>query len=77
MAEAMTKQGVSYMEYAIRIGDQIITGSTSLMKIKTLTFVREEMKEIVDMLFISFAGIVVIMMLVSAIVVILILSKTL
>ncbi|MBO6300226.1 MAG: ABC transporter permease [Lachnospiraceae bacterium] len=74
MAEAMTKQGVSYMEYAIRIGDQIITGSTSLMKIKTLTFVREEMKEIVDMLFISFAGIVVIMMLVSAIVVILILS---
>ncbi|MBR5420566.1 MAG: ABC transporter permease [Lachnospiraceae bacterium] len=74
MAEAMTEQGVSYMEYAICVGDRIITGSTSLMKIKTLTFVREEMEEIADMLLISFAGIAAIMMIVSGIVVILILS---
>ncbi len=74
MAEAMTKHGVSYMEYAIRVGDETITGSTSLMKIKTLTFEREENEEIADMLLVSFAGIAVAMMLVSAIVVILILS---
>ena len=74
MAEAMTKEGVSYMEYAIRVGDRTITGSTSLMKIKTLTFVREENEEIANMLLVSFAGIAAFMMLVSAIVVILILS---
>ena len=74
MAEAMTEHGVSYMEYAIRVGDETITGSTSLMKIKTLTFEREENEEIADMLLVSFAGIAVAMMLVSAIVVILILS---
>jgi ABC-type antimicrobial peptide transport system permease subunit len=74
MADAMTRQGVSYMEYAIRVGDQTITGSTALMKIKTLTFEREENEEIANMLLVSFAGIAVIMMLVSAIVVILILS---
>ena len=74
MAEAMTKQGVSYMEYAISVGDKIITGSTSLMKIKTLTFEREEVEEVADMLLVSFAGIAGIMMAVSAIVVSLILS---
>ena len=74
MAEAMTKQGVSYMEYAISVGDKIITGSTSLMKIKTLTFEREDIEEVADMLLVSFAGIAVIMMAVSAIVVSLILS---
>ncbi|MCR5251398.1 MAG: ABC transporter permease [Lachnospiraceae bacterium] len=74
MAEAMTEQGVSYMEYAICVGDRVISGSTSLMKIKTLTFEREEMEEIADMLLVSFAGIAVIMMFVSAMVVILILS---
>ena len=74
MAEAMTEQGVSYMEYAIRVGDEIISGSTSLMKIKTLTFEREVNEEIADMLLVSFAGIAAIMMIVSAVVVILILS---
>ena len=74
MAEAMTKQGVSYMEYAISVGDKIITGSTSLMKIKTLTFEREDIEEVADMLLVSFAGIAGIMMAVSAIVVSLILS---
>ena len=74
MAEAMTEQGVSYMEYAIRVGDETITGSTSLMKIRTLTFEREENEEIVNMLLVSFASVAVAMMLVSAIVVILILS---
>ena len=74
MAEAMTKQGVSYMEYAISVGDKTITGSTSLMKIKTLTFEREDIEEVADMLLVSFAGIAGIMMAVSAIVVSLILS---
>ena len=74
MAEAMSEEGVSYMEYAICVGDRVITGSTSLMKIKTLTFEREEMEEIANMLLVSFAGIAAIMMIVSGIVVILILS---
>ncbi|SNU05649.1 ABC-type transport system, involved in lipoprotein release, permease component [Lachnospiraceae bacterium] len=74
MAEAMTENGVSYMEYSIQVGDETITGSTSLMKIKTLTFEREENEEIANMLLVSFAGIAVALMLVSAIVVILILS---
>ncbi|MBR1506629.1 MAG: ABC transporter permease [Eubacterium sp.] len=74
MAEAMTEHGVSYMEYAIRVGDETITGSTSLMKIKTLTFERQENEEIANMLLVSFAGIAVALMLVSAIVVVLILS---
>ncbi len=74
MAEAMTEEGVSYMEYAIRVGDQTITGSTSIMKIKSLTFEKEENEEIANMLLVSFAGIAVIMMLISGIVVILILS---
>ena len=74
MAEAMTENGVSYMEYAIKVGDQTISGSTSLMKIKSLTFEREENEEIANMLLVSFAGIAVIMMLISAVVVILILS---
>ena len=74
MAEAMTENGVSYMEYAIRVGDKTITGSTSLMKINSLTFVREENEEIANMLLVSFAGIAIILMIVSAIVVILILS---
>lgn len=74
MAEAMTENGVSYMEYAIKVGNQTISGSTSLMKIKSLTFEREENEEIANMLLVSFAGIAVIMMLISAVVVILILS---
>jgi ABC-type antimicrobial peptide transport system permease subunit len=74
MAEAMTENGVSYMEYAIRVGDKTISGSTSLMKINTLTFEREENEEIANMLLVSFAGIAVVLMVVSAIVVILILS---
>ncbi|MCR5702416.1 MAG: FtsX-like permease family protein [Lachnospiraceae bacterium] len=74
MAEAMTDKGVSYMEYAIQVGDKIITGSTSLMKIKNITFVRRESEEIAHMLCVSFAGIAVILTIVSAVVVILILS---
>ncbi len=74
MSKAMTEKGVSYMEYAIRVGDKLITGSTSAMKIKKLTFVLKENKEIADVLCVSFAGIAVIMMVISAIVVSLMLS---
>ncbi|MCR4586350.1 MAG: ABC transporter permease [Lachnospiraceae bacterium] len=74
MAEAMTRHGVSYMEYAICVGDKTITGSTSLMKIKALTYEREDIEEVADMILVSFAGIAGIMMAVSAIVVSLILS---
>ena len=74
MSKAMTEKGVSYMEYAIRVGDKLITGSTSAMKIKKLTFVLKENEEIADMLCVSFAGIAVIMMVISAIVVSLMLS---
>ncbi|MCR5337891.1 MAG: ABC transporter permease, partial [Lachnospiraceae bacterium] len=74
MAKAMTEQGVSYMEYAIRVGDQVITGSTAAMKIKEMTFVLEENEEIAHMLCVSFAGISVIMMVISAVTVILMLA---
>ena len=74
MAKAMTEQGVSYMEYAIRVGDEIITGSTAAMSIKNLTFVKEENQEIAGMLVTSFAGISIIMMVISAVIVTLILS---
>ncbi len=74
MAKAMTESGVSYMEYAIRVGDKIIKGSTSAMKIKKLTFVYEENKEITEIFRISFGGVAIIMMTLSAIVVVLILS---
>ena len=62
------------MEYAIRVGDEIITGSTAAMRIKNLTFVREENQEIAGMLVTSFAGISIIMMVISAVIVTLILS---
>jgi ABC-type antimicrobial peptide transport system permease subunit len=74
MAEAMEKSGVSYMEYAVRIGDRVITGSTSAMKIRNMTFVMEENSEIADMLCVSFAGIMVIMMIISGVIVTIILS---
>ena len=74
MAKAMTVKGVSYMEYAIRVGDTIITGNTSAMRIKNMTFVMEENKEIANMLCTTFAGMSIIMMVLSAIIVILMLS---
>lgn len=74
MAEAMAEKGVSYMEYAIRIGDKVITGSTSAMKIKNMTFEERENREIAGMLVTSFAGITVIMMVISGITVMIMLS---
>ena len=74
MAKAMTERGVSYMEYAIRVGDQVITGSTSAMKIQKLTFVLEENREIAGMLCVSFAGISIGMMVASGIIVMLMLA---
>jgi len=74
MAKAMTEKGVSYVEYAIRVGDQIITGSTSAMKIQKLTFVREENHEIASMLCIVFAGVSIGMMVASGIIVTLMLA---
>ena len=74
MAKAMTEKGVSYMEYAIRVGDTVITGSTSAMKIEKLTFVLEENREIAGMLCVSFAAISIGMMIASGIIVILMLA---
>lgn len=74
MAKIMTERGVSYMEYAIQVGDQVITGSTSNMKIQKLTFVLEENREIASMLVISFAGISIGMMVASGVIVILMLA---
>ena len=74
MAKAMTESGVSYMEYAIRVGDEVITGSTSTMKIKSMTYVKEDYKEMVATVTASFAAVSVILMIVSAIVVMIILS---
>ena len=74
MAKAMTEQGVSYIEYAIRVGDELITGSTAAMSIKKLTFVKEENREIAGMLVTSFAGISGIMMVISAVIVTIMLS---
>ena len=46
----------------------------AVMKIKNLTFVKEENTEIANMLITSFAGITIIMMVLSAVIVMLILS---
>ena len=74
MAKAMTEKNVSYMEYAIQVGDKVIKGSSSAMKIKEMTFVYEDNKEIAKMFRTSFGGVAIIMMIMSAIVVTLILS---
>lgn len=74
MAKAMVEAGVSYMEYAVRVGDEVITGSTSTMKIKSMTYVKEEYGEMAADMTTAFAAIAIVLMMVSAIVVMLILS---
>ena len=62
------------MEYAIRVGDEVITGSTSTMKIKAMTYIKEDYREMVATVTASFAAVSVILMIVSGIVVMIILS---
>ena len=74
MAKAMIEEGTSYMEYAIRVGDKVITGSTNTMKIKSMSFVKDDYSEQAAGLTTSFAAVAVVLMVVSAIVVMIILS---
>ncbi len=74
MAKAMLEEGVSYMEYSIRVGDEVITDSTSTMKIKSLTHTKNEYREMAAETMSSFAAVAVIMMVVAAMVVTIILS---
>ena len=74
MAKAMIENGVSYMEYAIRVGDEMITGSTNTMRIRSVTFQKEFYQEIISSLTMTFLGISIMFMIVAAIVVMIILS---
>ncbi len=74
MAKTMKESGVSYMEYAIRVGDEVIIGSTSNMKIRSLEYTLEYYKDIMDMLSQTFAAVSIALMIMSAIVVMIILS---
>lgn len=74
MAKAMSESGVSYMEYAIRVGNQVITGSTNNMKISSLQYEHEDYKDIMDQYMLVFVAIAAVLMAISAIVVIIILS---
>ena len=45
MAKFMKEEGISYMEYAVKVGDKVISGSTSIMKIKSITYISDEYKD--------------------------------
>ena len=74
MAKAMTEQGVSYMEYSIRIGDEVISGSTSNMKIKSLEYTYDYYKDLIGQVTQVFGIVSIGLMVMSAIVVMIILS---
>ena len=74
MAKAMTEQGVSYMEYSIRIGDEVISGSTSNMKIKSMEYTYDYYKDIIGQVTQVFGIVSIGLMVMSAIVVMIILS---
>lgn len=74
MAKAMSESGVSYMEYAIRVGDKLITGSTHNMKITSLEYEHDFYKNMMDQIKQIFVLITATLMAVSAIVVMIILS---
>ena len=74
MAKAMLESGVSYMEYAITIGDQTIASSTSLMKISSVAFTKSDYEEMLDQLCIIFKILSVVLSIVCAVVVMIILS---
>ena len=74
MARAMLESGVSYMEYAITIGDVTIESGTNLMKIESIDFTREDYEEILDQLCVIFKVLSVVLSIVCAVVVMIILS---
>ena len=74
MAKAMLESGVSYMEYAITIGDTTIESSTSLMKIESVSFVKADYMEMLDQFCVIFKVLSVVLSIVCAIVVMIILS---
>ena len=74
MAKAMNESGVSYMEYAIRVGDQVITGSTHNMKIQSLDYEYDTFVEMIEQASQAFEAVAFVMMLVAAVVVIINLS---
>lgn len=74
MAEAMIKNGVSYMEYAIEVDGQMISGSTNMMKISSMTFTKEDYQGMLSDLAMIFGAITAVLMFISAFVVMIILS---
>lgn len=75
MAKAMSESGVSYMEYAIKVGDKVITGSTSNMKITSLNYEYDFYENIMNnMVLQSIKIVVVALMVISVIVVLIVLS---
>jgi len=74
MAKAMSESGVSYMEYEIRIGDKIITGSTHNMEIQALEYEYDHYVEIMESIQKDVSLIVAVLMAVSVTVVIILLS---
>jgi ABC-type antimicrobial peptide transport system permease subunit len=74
MAQEMIDHGVSYMEYTIQAGDTVISGSTNTMKIKSVTMIRSDCKDIIAQVSSSFYQISAALMAVAAIVVMIILS---
>ncbi len=74
MAKAIIKSGASYMEYSIRVGDEVITGSTSNMKIESLEYEYDIYKELLEELNQVITIITAVLMGISALVVVIILS---
>lgn len=74
MAKAMSESGVSYMEYAIRVGDRVITGSTHNMKIESMDYEHDTFAEMIEQASQAFEGVAFALMMVSAVVVIIMLS---
>lgn len=74
MAKFMKEEGISYMEYAVKVGDKVISGSTSIMKIKSITYISDEYKDAAESITSSFSVVSIALMIASAIVVTIILS---
>ena len=74
MAKAMEEAGVCYMEYSVQVGDRIISGSTSAMKIQSMTYTKEFYEDMVNTITSAFIIISIVLVVLSGIVVMLILA---
>ena len=74
MAKAMEEAGVCYMEYSVQVGDRTISGSTSAMKIQSMTYTKEFYEDMVNTVTSAFIIISIVLVVLSGIVVMLILA---